>query len=396
MSSQIALLDVFVSAPRDVETQRRLVQKVVHELAEELQQERSVRLQPFFWEEDAIPGISSSGQDVISRQITDKCDIYIGVLGQRFGQPTAKAGSGTEEEFNDAYDRYTKDTASVRVLFYFKKTVDDIYKLDIDEVKKLETFRSKLRNAGVLYKDFSSDDELRDSLSKNIKGLIRSEWQGSHWQTQEKPGVITIISPSGKEEEELLENQDDEDGGFLDVLASGEEAIAAFITTLAEIARHAEVLGEQIVLDTEQAVKANQTGSAQLSKAAVNGAADTLISYAKGLSRELPSYSSNGTQTILAIGRIATFHFTEGLGTKEQVISMSSGLSDLLNAMRSARSSMRNLRDQIQSTPSLTVKFKKARNTATELLAEFLSQTTMIIGQAEAVRADVEQNLSDA
>lgn len=45
-------------------------------------------------------------------------DIFVGIMWKRFGTPTGKADSGTEEEFHIAY-RPWQENESVRILFYF-------------------------------------------------------------------------------------------------------------------------------------------------------------------------------------------------------------------------------------------------------------------------------------
>ncbi|MYD31374.1 MAG: DUF4062 domain-containing protein, partial [Nitrospira sp. SB0661_bin_20] len=58
------------------------------------------------WETRTTPGFGKDPQDVINKQISDAYDIFIGIMWTRFGTPTPRAGSGTEEEFLRAYDRY--------------------------------------------------------------------------------------------------------------------------------------------------------------------------------------------------------------------------------------------------------------------------------------------------
>jgi len=47
-------------------------------------------------------------------------DIFIGILWKKFGTLTGRACSGTEEEFNRAYERYKENPSKLRIMFYFK------------------------------------------------------------------------------------------------------------------------------------------------------------------------------------------------------------------------------------------------------------------------------------
>lgn len=51
------------------------------------------------FETDIMPGFGSDPQAVINEQINDDFDIFVGLLKGKFGTPTPRAGSGTEEEF---------------------------------------------------------------------------------------------------------------------------------------------------------------------------------------------------------------------------------------------------------------------------------------------------------
>ena len=44
--------------------------------------------------------MGSDPQQIINSQVSDEYDIFIGILWTRFGTPTERAGSGTEEEFS--------------------------------------------------------------------------------------------------------------------------------------------------------------------------------------------------------------------------------------------------------------------------------------------------------
>lgn len=397
MASEIFRLDVFISAPKDVDAQRKLVQKLVLEIADELEDDHSVRLKPFFWEDDAIPGIAASGQGVISRQIIDKCDIYIGLLGQRFGTPTSRAGSGTEEEFDDVYKRYVNDTSALRVLFYFKKTATDAFTIDLEQLQKVLAFRDKLQQSGVLYKDFETDDQLIDVLRKHLRTLIREEWKNRKWMehpNQLPANSIALVQQSAPEQ--VIEDEEDEDGvGFLDALEIGEEAIQSLLASLKRIADHSNQLNHELVSKSEGLSFVLQNGGAREAKAGVNSIADSIFTYGKGLSVELPTYTTKAEQSIICLERLSAFHFSEGIGTREQIEFMPEALSSVADGMRTARASMREVKIQLDNLKVLTNKMKRAKRFVSELLDDFGSQTTILISRADTLRVKIEDRITE-
>src|SRR3712207_9162732 len=60
-------------------------------------------------------------QAVIDRQVSiADFHIFIGILWRRFGTPTARAGSGTEEEFQTARESWRVQRRPQEILFYFR------------------------------------------------------------------------------------------------------------------------------------------------------------------------------------------------------------------------------------------------------------------------------------
>jgi hypothetical protein len=57
---------------------------------------------------------------VVNRQLPiPEYDIFIGIIWRRFGAPTKRAGSGTEEEFRIAYESWKRNREPREILFYF-------------------------------------------------------------------------------------------------------------------------------------------------------------------------------------------------------------------------------------------------------------------------------------
>lgn len=59
------------------------------------------------WEHNTRPSFSGEySQATISDQLGNDYDLFVGIMNNKFGTKTNVAGSGTEEEFNNAYQRF--------------------------------------------------------------------------------------------------------------------------------------------------------------------------------------------------------------------------------------------------------------------------------------------------
>ena len=107
---KVDLLKVFVASPGDVSEEREVVRDVIDDLNRSVASEKGLTLQVVGWETDARPGFGGDPQSLVNAQIADmtRYDLFIGVLWDRFGTPTPRAGSGTEEEFNRAVGRRSR------------------------------------------------------------------------------------------------------------------------------------------------------------------------------------------------------------------------------------------------------------------------------------------------
>src|SRR5688500_12688313 len=119
MARHAKMLTVFVASPGDVAQEREAVAEVISEFNSTWGRRLGVFLEVVRWETHSFPAAGTDAQSVINEQIGDEYDIFIGILWKRFGSPTGRAGSGTEEEFIRAYSRFRANPATVRIMFYF-------------------------------------------------------------------------------------------------------------------------------------------------------------------------------------------------------------------------------------------------------------------------------------
>lgn len=117
------------------------------------------------WKTDATPDLSDRGQGVINRQIIDKADILVAILWNRFGTPTGKAKSGTEEEIRRAIQQ------DKRVFLYFSNMTSTNKLDDEEQYQQVQQFRQEMSNTG-LYFTFQSRREFEKIFSMHLGRAI--------------------------------------------------------------------------------------------------------------------------------------------------------------------------------------------------------------------------------
>jgi hypothetical protein len=177
---KVRIVRVFVASPTDVQRERDSLLGVVNELnrtLDALLPRAAIRLELVRWETDSFPD-AGRPQAVINTQIKPY-DIFIGILWKRLGTPTGKAESGTEEEFQIAFDSWNKH-GKPRILFYFNRApvAPPRSGEDMDQLKKVVEFRQGL-DGKVLVGEYDGDglftDTVRPHLVKVVGTLIRED-----------------------------------------------------------------------------------------------------------------------------------------------------------------------------------------------------------------------------
>ena len=189
---------VFISSPGDVTKEREIVYTIIAEVnrlfrvIQDLIGTRII-LDPLTWEKDLFPN-TGIPQETIKKQIPyEKCEIFIGILWNRFGTPTGMTRpddskpylSGTQQEIEEALE-YKKQTGKPIIILYRKIEKVDPPLLDpgdIEQQRLVAEFFSEFKPDGkhpalvFTFSGLSFRNALRNHLFQAVNGL---QLQDSH------------------------------------------------------------------------------------------------------------------------------------------------------------------------------------------------------------------------
>ena len=412
MPKNVAILIVFVSGPSDVEAEKAALRTLVVELSERLIKTHGVALRVVGWPNDVRPGVNVDLQAEINRQFGAEFDIYLGILGTRFGTPTQKAGSGTEEEFEQGLKRLRADSCSLRVLFYFKTGTVDPFKLEIDQLQKVKDFRDGLSSRGVLYKDFKNTADFIQMVKNHLESLVSDEWKNGKWSPipgldedspQQMPTTVTPLSQDTYSEDETgatdafvdsSDNGDGEDLGLLDYVASFHEETSAMNLTLERISENTTRVGDEMrarTADTECLLSRHKEvkhvgGSREQqeyvanARGIVDSAAQHLSDFVQAMTPSVEEYRTHSRAVFSNLRNGLQANSELGNPTAENI---QQGLEDLISHMTSAQDSTASFQASIDSVPALTGKFKRAKRRAAAILGELIAEISLTADEAQ-------------
>ncbi len=164
---QVTKIVVFVAAPGDVATERKVIANAIADLNIGFASSRNLFIELRQWETHVWPGFGEDAQDVINQRV-GPYDIFIGVFWNRLGTPTGRAQSGTAEEFERAYASW-KQHRRPSLMLYFRRSPADLASTDeIEQKRRLLEFKETLQKLGALIREYSDIEEFSRLVSLHL------------------------------------------------------------------------------------------------------------------------------------------------------------------------------------------------------------------------------------
>jgi uncharacterized protein YegL len=149
MSARV--LRIVAASPGDVKAERTAIEEVINELNRGVAAVFSLRLELIRWETDVFPGFHSKGpQGLIDARLRiADADLLVGIFWKRFGTPVPGSQSGTQHEFEVAYQSW-KRTGRPQIMMYFnQKPYMPKAKEETDQQGRVLAFRDSFPAEGL-------------------------------------------------------------------------------------------------------------------------------------------------------------------------------------------------------------------------------------------------------
>ena len=160
MSYDARVFNVMIASPSDVASERSIVREVIYDWNAVHSEEKSMVLLPVGWESHSSPG-TGRPQEILNKQMVDKCDLLVGIFGTRIGTDTGKYSSGTVEEIEEHI------ALGKPAMLYFSKQLGDSEAFDRDQYARLEELKKDYENR-ALYETYDGDTDFKDKFSRHL------------------------------------------------------------------------------------------------------------------------------------------------------------------------------------------------------------------------------------
>lgn len=173
------VIKVFLASPSDVSEERLAVRNVVEEENRNHFHHDGYHLEVVGWETHSSPGRGQPHPQGRIDPLIDDCELFVGILWTRFGSPTGKAESGTEEEYEHALELLAKpDLPLCDIKIYFCDYPIKPSNIEPDQLKKVKEFKKKIEErANILCWPVDNREAFRRDFRRHIADWFQ-EYRG--------------------------------------------------------------------------------------------------------------------------------------------------------------------------------------------------------------------------
>jgi tetratricopeptide (TPR) repeat protein len=180
MPSKLTSYKIFVASPGGLEDERKVFRDVINSYNDTEAIPRGAHFVPVGWE-ITLRGVGRA-QEKINDEVR-QCDFFVLLLWDRWGTPTGSSKhhtSGTEEEYDVAWDCYNDSKRAMREIIVFFKAVTPRQLSDPGEqLLRVLNFKKKLEAEKKLFFDtFDDTSAFGDKFRKYLASWMRLHESG--------------------------------------------------------------------------------------------------------------------------------------------------------------------------------------------------------------------------
>jgi len=378
MTQTITLYKIFVASPSDLNDERVLIEEIVEELNLSTFNNSDIKIELVKWETHVNPGVGKYPQQVINTDINNVYDVFIGLLWSKFGTPTEKYGSGTEEEFYNAYSKYKELPSSVKIMFYFKQAAIPMDKIDTDSITSIRKFKSGLGEKGILYWVYNTIEEFQKLLRIHLTRKI----QEIH-QNEIRPATL-IKKVEEPEEEEL---------GLLDYMEIGEESFDGIEEILLRMTDAINWIGKKFTERTAEInmqISINPKMGNKAKRRLVNAGAFDMHSFNTRLKTEIPIFAETYKKGIDSFSNAIKISMDFQADEEEDIDNAIESIDSFVDSIEEANQVCIEFRNTMDGFPRMTKEFNNANRQGSKTLTDLVNEFDIAVNLSKALKKEFE------
>lgn len=299
MPESVLRIRILLASPGNLSKDRGKVFDIVRQINLDSGQRDGFIAEVVSWETHSRPAAGEYAQSVINEQFPEDIDIFLGMMGTYFGTPTKHWGSGTEEEFRLAYDRW-KQKKSPEIMFYFSDALTSIRQIDPEQLEKRNSFQKEIATLGIYYFIYTDIVEFQFDLHNHISAAIHVVLNRKN--TCKKEDVIPEESASSlMAYNELL--KDDPIVNAVSLIGRSAAHMEEYSKILVGLNSDISRLSRAAIKEAKHIKNAVETKNEIKIIKSIGKVTDEMSLYSKGLIKKIPTLSEEFSESIMLILR---------------------------------------------------------------------------------------------
>lgn len=157
----ITAYDLLVSCPGDVVNYVDIIRECVDIFNRAIGMANNSEIVVKHWSTDSYPESGDKPQELLNKQFVRDCDAAVALFWTKFGTPTDKYGSGTEEEIEEML------SSGKQVFMYFLDAPINPSELDLEQYDKVCAFKKKYESRGI-YSVVSDKNTFKQQFTNHL------------------------------------------------------------------------------------------------------------------------------------------------------------------------------------------------------------------------------------
>jgi len=173
MAQKIIGLRVVLASPTDVRRERDSFAKIIEQVNNDTARPAGFHLDLWRWETDSRPGFNPMGSQGLIDKVLEiaQCDLFVGIFWNRIGSATKFGKTGTEHEFEMAYEAWKRAT-SPEIMFYFNEKPSNLTSdADLVQRGRVLAFKKAFPEEG-LYWRYNGHAEFVKLASQHLRKFV--------------------------------------------------------------------------------------------------------------------------------------------------------------------------------------------------------------------------------
>jgi hypothetical protein len=261
-------------------------------------------------------------------------------------------------------------------MFYFKDEPLAPSKMDPEQLRQIQNFRTGLGTLGGLYWKFNTVEEFQNLVRVHLSRVVQ-DWEHTTVGTPSTAPPSQEPPTPGAPASGVVDREQEDEEGLLDLIDQANDAFTKLTELVGRMTAAIEEIGEKMAQRTQEIQDLHpERGSYDVKAAkriAARAAAD-LTEYAARTEIDVPIFADTLATAMASLGRAASISMEFDRRNTGDLEGLLGNAQSLRHSLTQSAAHLQSFRESIAGMPRVTSALNKAKRTALSTMAALLRE----------------------